>query len=180
MSRFSAGQTAVIVPVGAVDGIVSPWRRQFDSSAAVGVPPHVTIVFPFLPADRLTERDLADLAGVFRAEPVFEVTFASFGRFAGAEGEQDVLYLRPDPAAPFRRLIAAMGERWPQAPPYEGRYGEPIPHLTVTETAPAAAMALARASVQSRLPVTATVDRGCLLTFDGGRWREQAALPFRR
>lgn len=58
---FLAGQTGVVVPVPAADPLVSRWRERFDPAAAFGVPPHVTIVYPFVPAEALSEHDLADL-----------------------------------------------------------------------------------------------------------------------
>lgn len=50
---FSPGQTVVIVPIPAVQPLVGGWRARLDSSAAVGVPAHVTIIYPFR---RLTDQ----------------------------------------------------------------------------------------------------------------------------
>ena len=44
------------------------------------------------------------------------------------------MWLHPDPSAPFADLTAAVAQRWPDYPPYEGAFDEPIPHLTVSET----------------------------------------------
>jgi 2'-5' RNA ligase len=141
------------------------------------VPAHVTIIFPFVPVDRLTDADLLDLGGVFAGESAFEMTLTRFGRFPGRPGDPETLWLAPDPAGPFHRLTAAMTDRWPEAPPYCGMFDEVVPHLTVTETAPAAIIEQAQAAVEATLPVFARIQRGSLIVFDGVVWRERAALP---
>jgi hypothetical protein len=61
---FAAGQTAIIIPVGAAEPIVGRWHRQFDPAAAAGVPAHVTVIYPFL-----SEQDLDEDAAV--SSPTF-------------------------------------------------------------------------------------------------------------
>jgi len=174
---YSTGQTAVIVPVTAAEAAVSRLRLRYDRSAPFGVPAHVTIVFPFVPVDRLTEADLPDLAGIFADESSFQATFTRFDRFPGRPGDPETLWLAPEPSEPFRRLTEKVADRWPEAPPYGGIFDDVIPHLTVTETAPAAVIEHALKAVQAALPIAAWIRKGSLLVFDGLVWRERAALP---
>jgi len=174
---FTPGQTAVIVPVTAAEAAVSRYRLRYDRSAPFGVPAHVTIVFPFVPVDRLTETDLLDLVGIFAMQAAFEVTLSRFGRFPGRPGDPETLWLAPEPSSPFRRLTAALTDRWPEAPPYGGVFDDVIPHLTVTETAPAAVLEQAQAAVGAALPISARIQQGSLIGFDGVVWRERAVLP---
>jgi len=51
--RFVAGETGVVVPVPAAAAVVGHWRKRYDTSAPLGVPPHVTICYPFVPLDML-------------------------------------------------------------------------------------------------------------------------------
>jgi 2'-5' RNA ligase len=175
---YSVGQTAVIVPVPAVNSLVAPWRSRFDISAGFGVPPHVTVLYPFLPLERIGNADAQALQAIFAAEASFTVTFARLGEFPETADTAGPLYLDPDPADPFRRLTTAVATRWPEAPPYGGAYPDPIPHLTITEVAPPDSKLAARASIGPGLPITTRIDAGCLLVFDGSRWFENAALPF--
>ncbi|MFG3094110.1 2'-5' RNA ligase family protein [Streptomyces sp. NPDC048202] len=57
----------------------------------------------------------------------FEARFERCGRFPG------ILYLAPDPDAPFRRLTEAVAERWPETPPFGGQFDEIVPHLTIAQ-----------------------------------------------
>ncbi len=73
-----------------------------------------------------------------RHEP-FRVRFERVGLWPG------VVYLAPEPADRFSRLIDDLVAAFPHHPPYGGAFDEVIPHLTITE---AAAM---RHSTRSRL-----------------------------
>jgi hypothetical protein len=119
-------RTALIVPVPEAEPSVGAIRLANDSSAARGVPAHITILFPFLPADELDEAALRELFGRF---PAFDFALDGVARF-----EDGHVWLRPDPAWRFADLTAAVSQRWPTHPPYEGAFDEVIPHLTVSET----------------------------------------------
>jgi len=104
-------------------------RRQWDWAAGVGVPAHVTILFPFLPVGRLGPAVRTELAAIAASLGPFDVRFRRVGRFPG------VVYLAPEPSAPFTRLTAAVVARYPGFPPYGGAFDEVIPHLTIAESA---------------------------------------------
>lgn len=175
--KYRQGETAVIVPVPAADLAVAAWRADCDTSAPYGVPAHITIVYPFVPLAELSEPDIYDLAALFITEPAFSLILNGFARFHGKGSDPDVLYLVPVPAAPFRRLIAALSERWPQALPYGGQFGDPVPHLTVTDTAPAELIDEAARRITGALPIVTSITRGCIIVFDGALWREHMSLP---
>ncbi|MGH3902247.1 MAG: 2'-5' RNA ligase family protein [Pseudonocardiaceae bacterium] len=126
---FAAGQTAIIVSVGAAEPIVGRWRARFDPAAAAGVPAHVTIIYPFLTEQDLDEDVVRDVRRLVAHHPCFTVTFANCGQFP------HVLFLVPDPDDPLRRLTTDLFQRWPDAPPYAGLITDPVPHLTITHGA---------------------------------------------
>jgi hypothetical protein len=111
----SMPRTALVVPVPAA----APYY-----SAAPGVPAHVTILFPFAAADEVDEQAVAELVSRFRA---FDFVADQIETF-----DDGTRWLRPVPAAPFVDLTAAVSQRWPEFPPYEGAFDEPIPHVTIT------------------------------------------------
>jgi 2'-5' RNA ligase superfamily len=89
-------ETAVVVPVPDAEPVVSAWRDQFDSSAAQGMPAHVTALYPFLPAERLETQALTRLRRLCAERPVLKVEFRRTARFPG------VLYLEPEPSDGLR------------------------------------------------------------------------------
>ena len=44
-----------------------------------------------------------------------------------------MVYLAPEPAAPFVALTEAVGAEFPGFPPYGGAFDEVVPHLTISE-----------------------------------------------
>jgi 2'-5' RNA ligase len=166
---YTVGQSAVIVPVPAAEPIVGRWRARFDAAAALGVPAHLTVVYPFLPASSLTSSVLGQVRALVAAQPPMTITFAECGRFPG------VLYLAPSPAEPVRALIHAFIAHWPEAPPYRGEFGDPIPHLTV---AVAVDDPLIEQEVSAQLPFTTALSEAHLITFDGTHWTTAERLPF--
>ena len=146
-------------------------RRRWDRTAGMGVPAHVTILFPFLAPGRLTVADRRAVADVARGEPPFDVRFARVGRFPG------VVYLVPEPAEPFIRLTTAIVGRFPDCPPYGGAFDGIVPHLTVAEAdAPDLDAIAAQAAVS--LPFERRVSTlEVIVEGDDGRWRPRWRIP---
>ena len=48
-------ESALIVPVPEVEPLVGLHRAALDPAAKLGVPAHVTIVYPFLPPEQITD-----------------------------------------------------------------------------------------------------------------------------
>lgn len=95
MTGYVPGDTALIMPVPQAEPAVGGWRARHDESARHGVPAHVTVLVPFLPAERI-DADVADALGeLVGSVPRFDVRFAAFARFPDG-----VLYLEPDPSRP--------------------------------------------------------------------------------
>jgi 2'-5' RNA ligase len=172
MASEGPRQVALVVPVPDADPLVSAWRERYDASAARGMPAHVTALYPFLPEDRLTDAVFSELTQLCAESPVLDVVFRRIKQFPG------VLYLEPDPADGLRRLTIAIMKRWPEAPPYEGRFDEVIPHLTVATGASRRATAEIEAALESGLPFRARLAEACVYAFDGARWRLLTRLPF--
>jgi 2'-5' RNA ligase len=161
----------VLVAVPEAEPVVGEWRLRHTSDAPAGIPPHVTILFPFAPAERVgaLEERLAEL--VSRA-PAFDLVLARTARFPG------LLYLEPEPAGPFAALTAAVAAEWPEHPPYEGVHDTVVPHLTVAESGDATLLARVAAEVEAQLPISSRVREASLFVQDAaGRWHERSRLP---
>ena len=119
--------SAVVVTVRLPDGLERLRRRHYPAAAA-GLSAHLTLLFPFVPSAELTSSARGALAEIARAVPPFETRFADVGRFP------DVVYLVPEPSAPFIELTSAIAARFPEYPPYGGAHLDIVPHLTVAES----------------------------------------------
>src|SRR5262245_15434117 len=166
------GESAIVVRIR-VPAAIDRLRRAYDRSAALGVPAHVTILYPFLARSELApdvRERVAEIAGEFRA---FDVAFESVGRWPG------VVYLEPRPSSRFAALIDRCAAAFPEHPPYAGAFDEVIPHLTVVESddAPLDEIAAgARRALPFQVPAAALE---VLVNGDGDRWRSRWRLPFK-
>jgi 2'-5' RNA ligase len=107
---------------------------------------------------------------VFRSTTEFDCQLTNARWF-----DTDVLWLEPEPAAPFRALTAAVLNAFPEYPPYGGIHDDVIPHLTVGERRLAGLSALqdAERSVRRGLPVAHRVTQVLLVagTSEANSWR---------
>lgn len=101
-------------------------RLAHDPSAARGAPAHITVLFPFLPPEQIDEAAVRELCSRFQA---FDFVLDRVERF-----EEGGVWLHPEPSWRFADLTAAVWQRWPECPPYDGAFDEVIPHLTVSVT----------------------------------------------
>ena len=141
--------------------LVGELRLQHDWSAQHGVPAHITVLFPFAPPDDVDEQALAELFARFRP-----VVFAldRVERFDDA-----VTWLHPQPSEPFVDLTAAVAQRFPYYPPYEGAFDEPIPHLTVSDD---------HIDLSLQLPVSCHAAEVTLIEEgEDGMWTTRARFP---
>jgi hypothetical protein len=154
--------TTLILPVPGADGLLQSSARE------AGIPAHITLLYPFLGPRAIDNEIEGALESLLRAIPAFDFTLADVGRFPG------VVYLAPDPAAPFTALVQALADRWPDHQPYGGVFEEIVPHLTVAygETVPS--------GLTERLPVKARADEVWLMSRTGGRWVCRASFPLGR
>ena len=164
--------TAVLVHVPEAEPVVGHWRLQHTYDAPRGIPPHVTLLFPWIPVEELTEEAEERLARMIGEAEPFEVAFARAARWP------DVLYLEPDPSEPFTELTGAIAAEWPEHPPYEGGHEIVMPHLTVAEGEDDL-LEWIRVEVEPQLPVQTRIGEAKLYTEDEtGRWHERSRLPF--
>jgi 2'-5' RNA ligase len=155
-------RTALIVAVPEAEPHVAELRLAHDSSAPLGVPAHITILFPFAPAGELEEDAVGELLA---AHSAFDFQLGSVEHF-----DNGLTYLAPVPSEPFAALTRAVTERWPAYPPYEGTIETVIPHLTVGET---------MLELDPPLPIACRAREVVLIEEDepGGRWQERRRFP---
>jgi 2'-5' RNA ligase len=171
----STDQTALVLLAPAVDPVVGRHRSRLDAAAQLGVPAHVTLVFPFAPASTLTPDQLERLREIALATPAFTLDFASTAWF----GEQ-VLYLAPEPASSVLSLQEAVVGAFPDYPPYGGAHAESVPHLTVGHDQPVEQLRIAETAVLPHLPVTQEVSAMAMWSgslTDGAPWRQVGSFP---
>ena len=120
-------QTAIIVRVPEADPYVAHLREQFDPSARLGVSAHITLLYPFMSPECITEAVIGQVRAVAATASAFAFRLTNVRRFPG------VLYLAADPAAPFISLTKGLMHQFSEFPPYGGQYDAIVPHLTIVK-----------------------------------------------
>lgn len=167
-------QSALVVAVPQAASTVEHWlERTAAAKPSRGVPAHVTILYPFVPASEIDDTLLADLEALFARFPAFDLVLGETRRFPG------VLYLAPESPAPFVALTEAVVGSYPGFPPYGGVFDEVVPHLTAAE-GDVHTLGRAEAEIRPRLPITAPVREVVLLEEvepEMARWATRARFP---
>ncbi len=162
------------MPVPGLPAVVDAWRERtcvFKPSA--GVPAHVTLLFPFVPAEEIRPALIAELGEVCRRFEGFAFELRELRTFPGT------LYLAPEPPDGFVELTGALAGRFPAYKPYRGVYAAVVPHLTFAEGEPEL-VEEARAAIEPTLPIAARCDEAVVLSelaSRPGRWITRARVP---
>ena len=169
-------RSGLIVTVPQAEPAVSAWRSQLDPRAALGVPAHLTVLFPFVPPAGIDEATRTTLRELLSSVTTFDFSLVATRWFADT-----VVWLAPDPDAPFRVLTQAVADAFPAYPPYGGQFPDPVPHLTIADRGPPEAMHAAEQQLQPALPIRSTARSVTLLTeLPTGRWDQTATFFLRR
>ncbi len=168
-------QSALIAVVPEAEPAVGSLRRRFDPSAALGVPAHITALYPFRAPDTLDEGTLDTLAECFRRLAPIRFTLTALRRF-----DSGTLYLAPDPAEPFRQLTLAVWRLFPDHPPYGGQWPDIVPHLSIAhadENGMDPLHAEIAPKLEPLLPIEARLREVTLIQNTTGRWTSRATFP---
>ena len=167
-------RTALVVEVPEAAAAVDAWlERTAYAKPSNGVPAHVTVLYPFVPAADVDEALLADLRALFAGLPSFAFELRECRHFPA------VLYLAPDPPGPFVALTEAVVAAYSAYPPYEGVFAEVVPHLTAAE-GEHSVLGRAEGEIRQSLPIAAEAREVVLLEEldpELGRWRTHSRLP---
>jgi 2'-5' RNA ligase len=168
-------RSALLVEVPEAEPLVGQWRMDLDPHAALGVPAHITVLFPFAPPPLISTTILDRLGELLTAVDAFSYNLIETGWFGDS-----VLWLAPDRPDPFRSLTRCIGDAFTDYPPYGGRFGEPVPHLTIADGGLPGQMMAAETAVQAGLPISATAASVSLLhELVTGRWQRAVSFPLR-
>lgn len=162
-------ESALVVLIPEAESLLKSFRMRYDPSAATGVPAHVTILYPFISPEQLTSDLVTTLRELFSKQASFCTSFLEVQRFP------DMLYLAPEPAAPFRQLTEMIVKHFPDTPPYGGAFPEIIPHLTIAQFSdPQQLDQIATDFLEATraiLPIHASINTVSLIENSNGNWK---------
>lgn len=160
-------QSALIVRVPEAEPHVAHLRERFDPSARLGVPAHITLLFPFMSPELVTPSVRASVSKLASSVAAFSFKLGPIKRFPGA------VYLAAEPAAPLVALVQQLARLFPEFPPYGGQHAAIVPHLTVAQ-AGEAELRQAEAELSASIcspSIAASCSEFVLIENSSGLWR---------
>jgi 2'-5' RNA ligase len=173
---FEGTRSAIVVPIR-LPMALEAVRLDHVDNARLGVPAHVTLLFPFVAPAAIDPPVMVRLAETIARTPRFGVAFRTLEAFEPGPTAEGVAWLAPTPAAPFVAMTRALVEAFPGYLPYGGLHDEVIPHLTLANVH--VDLAAIRTAARASLSFRRMVNGAALLVEDArGRWRiaERLAL----
>ena len=150
-------------------------RELYPERVPEQIPLSLTLLYPWIPRDSLTEAELDRVRAFFAARPPLAFDLVRVAEFPGA-----VVYAVPEPDAELRATMRALWALYPEYPPY-GRPGyDPPPHATLGRLEGGFAITLeeARRRVEPLLPVHCDVREATLMEeYELDRCRVRETFP---
>jgi 2'-5' RNA ligase len=167
-------ESAFIARVPEAEPYVAHLREQFDPVAKLGMPAHITLLYPFMSPELIDTAVVEQARVIVAGARRFVFSLARICRFP------DVLYLAPDPSGLFIALTERLVRQFPEFPPYGGQYESIVPHLTVAHGS-GLEHSRAEAELQSALSasggIACSVREVVLMENTSGRWRQMHLFP---
>jgi hypothetical protein len=164
------GTTALVIALPAAEGILDVARQVNPALVRPGLIPHVSALYPFLPAAELTgavEQEVRELAAEHPPPDVELTEILITPGFAAA------------PAPAVQAIADAASARWPHLRPYGGKFGpRPVAHVTVAMGGTDAELARVAAGVRPLLPVRERAEMLHLVELTETGWRLRLSAPF--
>src|SRR5580765_3410828 len=161
-------ETAVVIVVD-VASLDAVYREEFPAFHALGIPLHLTLLYPFVRPEEL-DAALPRLAEVVERHERFDFTLTELKTFPRT------VWVAPEPAAPFIALTKAIEAAFPKTPHAGGAFADVIPHVTLVdgleESRVDETVQRLRPVVEPLLPVKLSADEAVVLAE-----REDGHMP---
>lgn len=119
------------MPQSAIDVVVEleVFRRlpYWTALATVGVPPHISVLFPWRRAP-LSAQDIDDLRLATEAIQAFPIRFVGVDTFPNG-----TIFATIEPSESLISLMKRTWDAFTDTPPYSGEFEHPQPHLTLAK-----------------------------------------------
>lgn len=167
-------QSGLVLEVPEAEAAVGRHRALLDANARLGVPAHVTVLFPFLPPAQIDAIVVATLRRILAGAAAFDFRLTRTAWFG-----DEVLWLAPEDPQPFRILTELVHTAFPDFPPFEGQFDDVVPHLTVAHGCGFEEMRAAERALEQHLPVRGRARAVTLMvqSDDSGGWARRTTFP---
>lgn len=150
-------ETSIDIHFPELTDLISSYRAKTVAVAAKGVPPHITLLYPWVDASQINNH-IERLKFTLKHISPFSIIFSSFNFFPNG-----TLFLQLADDKPIRNVMKAIRNAFPKILPYGGEFLDPAPHLTIAKTrTPEEALRMKKEIVtviEPKLPITVDVNQ---------------------
>jgi 2'-5' RNA ligase len=153
--------------------LIDRWRSKTVTVANLGVPPHITLLYPWRDAP-LSDNDLEQLRKVLLNHQAFSLCFDRLETF-----EVGAVYLALKDGRGCKAIMVDLMKAFPDTPPYGGDFLDAVPHLTIAKCDPKNLEEIkAEIARALTLPLEFSVNEIAVMEEDaGGGWFTRCVIP---
>ena len=165
--------SALILPVREVEPVAQPYRRKYTDDGALGLLPHLTLLYPFVAQTEWNPGVRQAVEKCLSSLSPFNFELVKVSHFRA----QNVLFLDPAPKDVILELTRCLAETFPDYPLYEGKIPleEHHPHVTIAIAPTDQEFIEIEESfsreISNRLPLTIMADEVWFIVKADNRWQ---------
>jgi 2'-5' RNA ligase superfamily len=168
-------KSSIDIHFNSLTPLLHRWRTESVAVANLGVPPHITLLYPWRDAP-LSGDDLEQLRTVLLKHRAFSLCIDRLESF-----EVGAIYLALQDGRSCKAIMSDLMKDFPDTPPYGGDFLDAVPHLTIAKCDPKNLQVLkAEIARELTLPLEFSVDEIAVMEEDtGGNWFTRCVIPLR-
>ncbi len=171
-------ESALILPVREIESIAQPYRHNHTTDGAMGLLPHVTILYPFVSFSEWNAGVRKTLETSLGSKSPFCFELTQVNSFPSHR----TLFLDPAPNQDILDLTRTIARAFPDYPPYDGKI--PIdklhPHVTIATTSTDQQLTKLEMSfsqdIRDQLPIVITANEVWFVVKSGNRWLRHTTI----
>ena len=165
---MTTGHSVLQLPVPELEPFVRERTEHYDLDYVSGDPAfthaHITALGPFLP--EVDDEAAATIAAIAVSTQAFTFRLERIATFPNG-----IIHLVPEPDNGFRELTRRLAAAFPQCPPYDGRFSQVRPHLTLDARSDTVNEESTRALLGDLVPARCRAERLDLAWYQPGACR---------
>lgn len=126
MAERPLGTFITLILEDADAGLAQAHRELYPERIPEHIPLSLTLLYPWIPAQSVTEADVERVRAFFAGRPLLEFELTRLAEYPGK-----VVYGVPEPDDKLRATMRALWAFYPEYPPYGEPGGDPPPHCTL-------------------------------------------------
>lgn len=120
-------KTSIDINFPELTEFLNPWRDDTVELAHKGVPPHITLIFPWIPAP-IKVKDAKNIDDILKNISTFFLEFTTVDKFANG-----TVYLVPKDSGNMQKIHEEIISKYPTVKMYDGEFSNTIFHLTIAK-----------------------------------------------